>query len=92
LPVYDEFFVAYKDRQLVFDPLDGKPSLTSWDLLGPTVVIDGMAVGTWKRTIDKKSIGVKFTRTLKKAEQAAVTQAANRYAEFAGLNPIALFR
>jgi hypothetical protein len=92
LPVYDEFFVAYKDRQLVFDPLEGKPPLTSWDLLGPIVIIDGIAVGTWKRTTDKKLIEVKFTRTLKKAEQAAVTQAANRYAEFAGLNRIALFR
>jgi hypothetical protein len=92
LPVYDEFFVAYKDRQLVFDPLDGKSQLTSWDLLGPTVIIDGIAVGTWKRSTDKKSIELKFTRSLKKAEQAAVTQAANRYAEFAGLSPAALFR
>ena len=83
LPVYDEFFVAYKDRHVVFDSQDGKPSLTSWDLLGPTVIIDGVAVGTWKRTDDKKSVEVKFTRALKKAEQAAVTQAANRYAEFA---------
>ncbi len=92
LPVYDEFFVAYKDRHVVFDSQAGKPSLTSWDLLGPTVIIDGMAVGTWKRTNDKKSIEVKFTRALKKAEQAAVTQAANRHAEFAGLHSIALFR
>lgn len=92
LPVYDEFFVAYKDRQVVFDPQDGKPSLTSWDLLGPTIIINGMAAGTWKRTSDKKSIEVKFTRALKKTEQAAVSQAANRYAEFAGLNPITLFR
>lgn len=92
LPVYDEFFVAYKDRQVVFDSQDGKPALTSWDLLGPTVIVNGMAAGTWKRTSDKKSIEVKFTRALKKAEQAAVDQAANRYAEFAGLNAIALFR
>jgi hypothetical protein len=84
LPVFDEFFVAYKDRQVVFDSPDGKPSLTSWDLLGPTVILDGIAVGTWKRTNDKKSIEVKFIRALKKAEQAAVTQAATRYAEFAG--------
>lgn len=92
LPVYDEFFVAYKDRQVVFDSQDGKPALTSWDLLGPTVIVNGMAAGTWKRTSDKKSIEVKFTRALKKTEQAAVTQAANRYAEFAGLNAVTLFR
>lgn len=92
LPVYDEFFVAYKDRQAIFDPQDGEPSLTSWDLLGPTVIIDGIAVGTWKRTPDKKSIEMKFTRALKKTERTAVAQAASRYAEFLGLNPIALFR
>jgi Winged helix DNA-binding domain len=89
--VYDEFFVAYKDRHVVFDSKEGKPPLTSWDLLGPIIIINGMAAGTWKRTSDKKSIEVKFTRALKKTEQAAVTQAANRYAEFAGLNPITYF-
>ena len=84
LPVFDEFFVAYKDRQAVFASQDGKPSLTSWDLLGPTVIIDGIAVGAWKRT---KSIELNFIRTLKKTEQAAISQAATRYAEFQGLNP-----
>jgi len=87
LPVYDEFFVAYKDRQVVFDPQDGKPSLTSWDLLGPTVIINGAAVGTWKRTADKKSIEVNFIRALKKTERAAVSEAVKRYTEFLGLNP-----
>jgi hypothetical protein len=90
LPVFDEFFVAYKDRQVVFDTKDNL--LTSWDLLGPTVVIDGIPAGTWKRTTDRKSIDVKFVRALKKTDQAAVNQAANRYAEFMGLSPIALFR
>jgi len=79
LPVYDEFFVAYKDRQVVFDSKEGKPPLTSWDLLGPTVIINGMAAGTWKRTSDKKSIEVKFTKALKETEQAAVTQANDDY-------------
>ena len=92
LPVYDEFFVAYKDRQIVFDPEDGKPPLTSWDLLGPTVIVNGIAVGTWKKTADKKSIELRLVRTLKKAEQTAVAEAARRYLEFVGLNPIALFR
>lgn len=86
LPVYDEFFVAYKDRQIVFDSQDGVPSLTSWDLLGPTVIIDGVAVGTWKRTNDKKSIEVNFIKALKKTERAAVAQAVTRYTEFVGLS------
>ena len=82
LPVYDEFFVAYKDRQTVFGTQDGEPALTSWDLLGPTVIIDGKAVGTWKRTNDKKSIDVKLIKALKKTERAAVAQAVTRYTEF----------
>jgi hypothetical protein len=87
LPVYDEYFVAYKDRQSVFDPRDGKPSLTTWDLLGPTVIVDGRVAGTWKKTSDKKSVEVKFTRALKKAERTAVAQATTGYAKFLGLNP-----
>jgi hypothetical protein len=71
----------------VFDPQDEKPALTTWSLLGPTVVIDGIAVGTWKRTADKKSINVEFTRALKKTERVAIAKAAVRYAEFLGLNP-----
>jgi Winged helix DNA-binding domain len=92
LPVYDEFFVAYKDRQVVFDPHDGKPSLTSWDLLGPTVIVAGIAMGSWKRTNDRKSLEVKLVKALKKTEREAVAQAAGRYAEFVGVNPVALFR
>ena len=87
LPVYDEYYVAYKDRQSVFDPRDAQPSLTNWDLLGPTMIIDGIAAGTWKRTSDKKSIEVEFTRALKKTERVAVAKATTRYAEFLGVTP-----
>lgn len=73
LPVFDEYFVAYKDRQSVFGPQDGK----SWDSLGPAIVINGIAAGTWD-----KSAEVKLTRALKKTERVAVAQATTRYAEF----------
>lgn len=75
LPVYDEYFVAYKDRESVFG------NSTS-DTLGPAIVIDGVAAGTWKRTSDKKSVEVKFSRALKTTERAAMAQATTRYAEF----------
>ncbi|HKG62401.1 MAG TPA: winged helix DNA-binding domain-containing protein [Pyrinomonadaceae bacterium] len=78
LPVFDEYFVAYKDRQSVFGPQDGK----SLDSLGPAIVIDGTAAGTWN-----KSSEVKFTRALKKTERIAVANATTRYAEFLGVNP-----
>ena len=77
LPVYDEYFVAYKDRRSVFGSQDGK-----WDSLGPAIVINGVAAGTWKRTNDKKSVEVKFSRALRKTERVAIAQATTRYAEF----------
>lgn len=84
LPAYDEYFVAYKDRQSV---LDEQQSFTTWALLGPTVVIDGIAAGSWKMFKDKKSIKVEFARALKRSEQVAVGKSTTRYAEFLGLNP-----
>jgi winged helix DNA-binding protein len=77
LPVFDEYFVAYKDREIVFGSQDG---LSTWDTLGPAIIINGVAAGTW----NKKSVAVKFSRTLKKTERAAIAQATTRYAEFLG--------
>jgi hypothetical protein len=79
LPAYDEYFVAYKHRQSVFDVQDG--------LLGPTVIVDGTVAGTWKRTNDKKSVEVKLTRALKKTERVVVAQAVAQYGQFLGLSP-----
>jgi hypothetical protein len=81
LPAYDEYFVAYKDRQSVFGSHDE-------GLLGPTVIVDGAVAGTWKRMNDKKSVEVKLTRTLKKTERVVVAEAVAQYAGFLGLNPL----
>ncbi|MEN3329712.1 MAG: hypothetical protein V7638_4519 [Acidobacteriota bacterium] len=73
LPVYDEYFVAYKDRESVFGN-------STWDTLGPAIIVNGVAAGTW----NKKSVEVKFTRALNRAERVAIAQATRRYAEFLG--------
>ena len=72
LPAYDEYNVAYKHREAG---------------LGPTVIVDGKAVGTWKPTIDKRSVTITVTpaRVLRKPETLAIVQAAERYAAFIGL-------
>jgi hypothetical protein len=76
LPAFDEYFVAYKDRQIA-----ANASLFAWDVLGPTFIIDGIAAGTWKRTISD-TIEFKAFRTLKKSETLALKQAADRYSTF----------
>lgn len=74
LPAYDEYSVAYKHREAVVG-------------LGPTVVLDGQAAGTWRSTTDKRFVTIAITpsRALKKPETLAIVQAAERYAAFIGL-------
>jgi len=81
LPVFDEYFVAYKDRQVGFDPNDG---LTTWDLLGPTILSNGTASGTWKRTDETNSATISLTlwKTLNRDLKQAIGKAVERYAAF----------
>jgi hypothetical protein len=80
LPAYDEYNVAYKDRQLVFDR-DSVSKITNAGALGPTVIIDGRIIGTWKATIAANSITLNLTpsRPLRKQENLAVAKAAERF-------------
>jgi len=57
---------------------------TPGNVLNPTIVLDGLVVGTWKRTIKKDSVLLTpslFT-TLTKAELHALVESANRYSTF----------
>jgi hypothetical protein len=83
LPAFDEFLVAYKDRETIF----GLNGVTSWGILGPTVVVDGKIVATWKRTNVNKSATISFTPllALNKSERNAIGAAIARYAGFLGL-------
>jgi hypothetical protein len=73
LPAFDEYFVAYKERATI-------AGLNNWDVLGPTIIINGKVVGTWKRDLTK--INLNLLRPLNKSEQRALTKATERYAEF----------
>lgn len=83
LPAFDEYNVAYKDRNIVND------LIPNWNALGPTVLLDGKVVGTWKASINKTSvqIHVESARPLKKVETTAIGPVAARYAAFLGLSP-----
>jgi hypothetical protein len=73
LPAYDEFLVAYKDRD------DMRSIFTS------TVVVNGDVVGTWKRTLTKGvSIKTKLFDKLSQKTDAAVQKEMKRYADFIG--------
>ena len=83
LPAFDEYNVAYKNRQLVFD----SANTTNWDALGPTMIVDGRIIGTWKSTLNKNHVSITLnpSRSLKRREQLALTAAADQYAAFLGV-------
>jgi len=81
LPAFDEYNVAYKARHLV---IDGGAPLSTWDFLGPMIIVDGKAVGTWKRTGDKV-ITLNMSTGLKKSQKLAIAAAAERFTAFLGI-------
>lgn len=88
LPNYDEYTVAYADRSAIFETahtnkLDSRGNI----LFQHAVMLDGRAVGTWRRTIKKKEVVLELTlfRKLTKPEERAVAVEAERYGNFLGL-------
>ena len=87
LPNYDEFLIAYRDRQLAADPRDpGR----KWSPLedGPhQLVIDGRVRGSWTRTITTRDarLGVRSFRPLTRAEERGLRAEVTRFGTFLGL-------
>lgn len=83
LPAYDEYNVAYKTRESVFHPAAAS-QLSSWGVLGPTVIVDGKIVGIWKGAPKNGSITIALNspKQLTRPEKQAITAAAESYAAF----------
>lgn len=73
LPAFDEYFVAYKERPVI-------AGVNNWNLLGPTIIVNGKVTGTWKR--DSTPVNVDLLRAVNKSEQRAIAKATKRYLEF----------
>ena len=84
LPPYDEYTVAYKDRSAVLDPAYAEQ--TGNGIFGPTIVVDGQIVGTWKRAFRKDAVVITqdLFIPLDEAQQQAVAEATERYSRFVG--------
>jgi hypothetical protein len=83
LPAFDEYTVAYKDRDAL---LAEGHRLPPGDLLNPVMVLDGHAAGLWKRVITRN--GVQLTLApfgrLAKGDRDRFAAAVERYAAFLG--------
>ena len=91
LPGFDEYILGYKDRTLVIEPefLDAIcPGGNG--VFKPTIVSDGQVVGTWARTLKKKTVEITLEPfdTLRSDEMEGVAEAAMQFGAFLGLTAV----
>lgn len=94
LPVYDEYTVAYKDRDILLDEKAARSLKQINNLVFTnTVVIDGTVIGVWRRTIKKEKtlIEVNPLMTLSTFQKKSIESAAKKYGRFIGLTPEVIY-
>jgi hypothetical protein len=87
LPNYDEYLIAYKERSASFDQsLITHPDQVKGALWAHIVVLNGMVVGGWRRSIKKQAVTIETKLLLKldQEQQKALKAAAERYGQFLG--------
>jgi len=90
LPNYDEYGIAYKDRDVLMDRSLIVPPTVSI-AFQHLVVLNGRYIGGWRRTLTATAAGVAVRplRSLKKDEVRAIAGEAERYGRFLNL-PVTL--
>jgi hypothetical protein len=89
LPGFDEYLLGYRDRAAALG-LDHAPIICPGGngMFASTIVREGRVVGTWKRTVKKRSVSVHLTpfAPLNAAEKERASEAVQRYGEFLRLS------
>ena len=90
LPSFDEYLVSYKDRTAAFEGNTSKQLSQGNNIIGPVIVIGGRVVGSWKRSLEGKTvrIALNYFRQVSKAEKRLVADAADRYGGFLGMRVV----
>ena len=85
LPNYDEYLVAYRDRDTVVG-LSKRAAAgpRGSDVFAHALLVDGRLAGSWSRTTTRESVSVNVVsyRRLTPLERRAVSAAAERYGRF----------
>jgi len=89
LPAFDEFLISYKDRSATITFEHQKRAFTNNGIFHPVIVVNGQAVGVWKRTLKRDQVQVQaeyFVPTTPTAQRQIEAEAI-RYGEFVGKIP-----
>lgn len=89
LPPWDEYVVGYSNRRIMLGEHHDHyhASISANGMFHPVIVIDGEAVGTWKRKIGKRDVVVAATpfRRLSAGHKKLLAEAVERYGTYLGL-------
>lgn len=87
LPNYDEYLVAYKDREAVVGDRRTLVAEQRVDPYGYYVIVGGRLAGSWRRaaTAASATVDVAWYRRPSAAERRALDAAVERYSRFIGL-------
>jgi hypothetical protein len=90
LPAFDEYLVAYRNRDAVLDPRRVKRLNAGGGMLDPCIVLDGRVIGTWRRTLGRNTVDIELDLFDRAAQglHPAITAAAARYGAFVGLEVV----
>lgn len=88
LPAFDEYLIAYRDRDAVLALEHARSVNDGGGLLAPCVVMNGRVVGTWRRTNGAKQVSIDvelFERSTVGLVRDALGSIVERYGAFLGV-------
>ncbi len=87
LPAFDEYLVAYRNRDAVLDPEYKHRINSGGGMLRPCIIVDGIVIGIWRRSLARGSVSIDLDMFEPATARVSrvVEAAARRYGEFLGL-------
>jgi hypothetical protein len=87
LSIYDEYTIAYRDRNDISEARDIERMISMGNVLTAVIILNGRVAGTWNKVRKKNSVEIRLNpfRALDNDEQKALESQVGRYGEFFGI-------
>jgi hypothetical protein len=83
LPAFDEYLIAYRDRQAIIHPTNHSKAISSNGIFRPVIVANGQVIGLWKKTTSKhKAITCDFFDAPDEFVRNQINEAEDRFIKF----------
>lgn len=88
LSIYDEYVIAYKDRNALGGGRYVEKFIAMGNALTSVLLLDGLLVGTWKKSIKKDHVQITISpmRKLQKLERESIEREIKYYGKFLSLS------